>query len=647
MDVDGEGGGGSRANVSDALVAGDHPPPVSGLDFSLLFNASGDGRRGMAALQKGDRIFVALHKTAAWPKGIASDAPGGVPPPWEATHSVLESECNETGVSPASSLKLPPALKEVPEPAAPRPPVQQLTTAQHGSVVTPIFDVPAKGSPPWVDGFSAWLHVSARDLQTGLPGKVLFGLEGLQGCGKTLLLKMLQCIIMGPNFARHIKNLAQLLLSEFFQDHLNTDAVFTDEIDTAIFGSDNFKAFVDDDKVQVRGAAPYEPRSQRFLRALTRLVRRGFGGVPRQAQLKHANGVERHENYMTVYATWNPHQKPEKALALLAERGRRVVACAVAATLVSHGNGRKPGGHAGAEYFCQLLENQLNPWLNSGVYNFLTTGVHAPPELNLQQFGGNGPEEVARLRSILLYDDLSIADQFIKYWAALPEAQLPAEGGDWSKYVGQSGETPIQTANFFQPTEHTVNLAVTKHGLFQGTQGDKQRLNYEHKVSTKDDAGAFASVFNGIEEHGWQDGISVPAAFLKSLIDQWYKTRHAHEDGRGKTTVAVAVLKDLAEKKVLVADANDDYTMKRKDIATALKAAGVAPPPLAHAWFERERARNNAKLLADWWCNSEEFRSTSLRAFPAVFGLGGGAVAVADAGTGGTAGGAPAAGGAQ
>ena len=95
MDVDGEGGGGSRANVSDALVAGDHPPPVSGLDFSLLFNASGDGRRGMAALQKGDRIFVALHKTAAWPKGIASDAPGAEP--WEATHAVLESECNWTG----------------------------------------------------------------------------------------------------------------------------------------------------------------------------------------------------------------------------------------------------------------------------------------------------------------------------------------------------------------------------------------------------------------------------------------------------------------------------------------------------------------------------------------------------------------------
>ena len=65
MEVDGnsDGCGGSRANVSDRLIAGDHPPPVSGLDFSQLFAGPGDERRGMAALHRGDRIFVALHKT--------------------------------------------------------------------------------------------------------------------------------------------------------------------------------------------------------------------------------------------------------------------------------------------------------------------------------------------------------------------------------------------------------------------------------------------------------------------------------------------------------------------------------------------------------------------------------------------------------
>jgi hypothetical protein len=61
MEVDGDSG--SRANVSDRLVAGDQPPLVSGLDFSQLFAAPGDERRGMAALQPGDRIYVALHKT--------------------------------------------------------------------------------------------------------------------------------------------------------------------------------------------------------------------------------------------------------------------------------------------------------------------------------------------------------------------------------------------------------------------------------------------------------------------------------------------------------------------------------------------------------------------------------------------------------
>ena len=438
--------------------------------------------------------------------------------------------------------------------------------------------------------------------------QALFGLEGLQGCGKTLLLKYLQCVIQGPNCARPVKNLAAGMTKEFFQEHINTSALYTDEIDQSIFDSDDFKSLCDDETGQ--------------------------------AQLKHVNGVERFPSYIAIFASWNPIRKLELVQALLAGRGRRVIAAAVAAVLVSHGSGRKPGGYAGAEYFRGVLENQLNPWINANVHNFLMTGIHAPPSFNLQQFGGDSPEEVARLRSILLYSDLSLWDQFIKFFASLPESQLPAEGAKWSKYTPTSAanEQPIQTADNFVAEHHTHELSVAKHGLFREKRKDKDGkdeagdLNYSCKPSF--DAGAFAAVFSGIEEHGWQDGITIPAVFLKLLIDTWYKTRHPH-DGKGKTTVAAAVLKDLADKKVLAADADDYYTLKRSEIAAALKAVGVAPPPVAHAWYDRERASNNKKLLAEWWLERKAFRGTSLRAFPTIFRLGGGAAA--DKGTEGAA----------
>jgi hypothetical protein len=69
-------------------------------------------------------------------------------------------------------LAIPPALQEVPKSTAARPPAQRLTTAQHGSVVTPIFDVPHKGGQPWVDGFVALLFFGARSLQTGQRSQV-------------------------------------------------------------------------------------------------------------------------------------------------------------------------------------------------------------------------------------------------------------------------------------------------------------------------------------------------------------------------------------------------------------------------------------------------------------------------------------------
>ncbi len=45
----------------------------------------------------------------------------------------------------------------------------------------------------------------------------MLGIEGLQGCGKTLLLKYLEIVVLGPNCARYVKNLAAMITRDFFQ----------------------------------------------------------------------------------------------------------------------------------------------------------------------------------------------------------------------------------------------------------------------------------------------------------------------------------------------------------------------------------------------------------------------------------------------
>jgi hypothetical protein len=114
---------------------------------------------------------------------------------------------------------------------------------------------------------------------------------------------------------------------------------------------------------------------------------------------------------------------------------------------------------------------------------------------------------------------------------------------------------------------------------------------------------------------------------LKQIIDCWYKNRHQHVQGKGKTTLAAGVLKELAAKKILLADTDGSFKLERSAIATAMKNVGVAPPPISHAWYEREKSSNNAKLLSSWWKNRESFRAPGLRFFPTAFKLGDGVAA--------------------
>ena len=215
-------------------------------------------------------------------------------------------------------------------------------------------------------------------------------------------------------------------------------------------------------------------------------------------QLKHVNGLMRFTSHFTIYAAWNP-ESPNYLQKVVKEAlrvyGRRVVAASVSAVLVSHGKGRKPGGFAAALFIREFVANQFNPWINTAFHNLLMTRVVAGPGFNLQQFGGDSPEEMARLRCILFDGELSLWDQFLNYFAALPEAQKPAVGTEVTTFLT---EAPALGGSMFQEAKFSDDiiskLAVVKHGLFEDVTG---KMNYN--IKSKDSEGLNPSIFNGIE----------------------------------------------------------------------------------------------------------------------------------------------------
>jgi hypothetical protein len=338
-------------------------------------------------------------------------------------------------------------------------------------------------------------------------------------------------------------------------------------------------------------------------------------------QLKHVNGLLRFLSHFTLFAAWNPDgtsataELKRAAIDGSKDVGRRVVVDVAGATLVSHGKGRKAGGFAAGAYQRGFVANQSNPWINAGFHNFLMTRIVAGPGFNLQQFGGDSAEEKARLRCILLDADVSLWDGFIKWLAGLPEAQMPRERSA-VKLVGDDNGKPDSEPNFSKEN-HASFLAVVAHGLLRKDDGTP--LNYSCWAG-KD--GLNTSIFNGLESHGWQDGLVLPGDFLRQMIDKWYDARHTHVKGKGQNTVAAGVLKALIERKVLTPNTEGNFKLERGAIGDALAAVGVAPPPKAHGWFERERHIGNASALAQIWLNRQGFRGVGLRAFPGLFSLG-------------------------
>ena len=99
-------------------------------------------------------------------------------------------------------------------------------------------------------------------------------------------------------------------------------------------------------------------------------------------------------------------------------------------------------------------------------------------------------------------------------------------------------------------TSSIRRLAVVKHGLFQDAKG---AMNYESK--SRDGEGLNSSIFNGIEEHGWQDGIKFPFRPDHLLeADHRLLVQEPPPAHQGKQQEHRRRPKELAAKKILLAE---------------------------------------------------------------------------------------------
>ena len=120
--------------------------------------------------------------------------------------------------SPAALLNVPASLKALPPAARRTTPVLQFSAPQHGDVVASVYSTPKPGAPVTVDSFNTTLCTLARSLRARVQGKTAMVLEGLQGCGKTVLLDLIADIMYGPNCSRRVRDLAkQVLEDQYFQ----------------------------------------------------------------------------------------------------------------------------------------------------------------------------------------------------------------------------------------------------------------------------------------------------------------------------------------------------------------------------------------------------------------------------------------------
>ena len=205
-----------------------------------------------------------------------------------------------------------------------------LGQSPHGKAVVPLYELTTDAAKPRIDGPNGLVSFVAWVVQRLTKCGVAALLAGLQGTGKSFVLKLLN-VILGPNTMRMVKRAEQELEKQFGQEFTNTALACCDEVGVKFFKAADGEAMKE---------------------TLTSDVSKN--------EVKHVQGQKTTMNNMSWLGCSNERYDKEKF-------GRRwmIIGCANAL--------RADGvcGQAASAYFKAFDAALRSPYRNAGVLHFL------------------------------------------------------------------------------------------------------------------------------------------------------------------------------------------------------------------------------------------------------------------------------------
>ena len=228
-----------------------------------------------------------------------------------------------------------------------------LGPSPHRRAIVPLYELTTDAAAPRVDGLNALLSLFAWVAQCLGKAGVAALLSGLQGTGKSLVLKVLS-IIFGPNMMRSVKKAEQELEKQFGQEFTNTTFAACDEV-----GDKFFRA--------VDGAS----------------LKEIITGEINTHEVKQKQGMVKTPNNTSFLFLTNESVPTEKL-----KRRWITVVCANGLRIVG------VGGQAALRYFEAFDAALRSPYRNAGILHLLT---HYPLVSNLEVYSADKAKTSAAL----------------------------------------------------------------------------------------------------------------------------------------------------------------------------------------------------------------------------------------------------------
>ena len=228
-----------------------------------------------------------------------------------------------------------------------------LGPSPHRRAIVPLYELTTDAAAPRVDGLNALLSLFAWVAQCLGKAGVAALLSGLQGTGKSLVLKVLS-IIFGPNMMRSVKKAEQELEKQFGQEFTNTTFAACDEV-----GDKFFRA--------VDGAS----------------LKEIITGEINTHEVKQKQGMVKTPNNTSFLFLTNESVPTEKL-----KRRWITVVCANGLRIVG------VGGQAALRYFEAFDVALRSPYRNAGILHLLT---HYPLVSNLEVYSADKAKTSAAL----------------------------------------------------------------------------------------------------------------------------------------------------------------------------------------------------------------------------------------------------------